>query len=73
MASKFVLYIKRKVFPSLCADCKIKIARKFGFSRTVVHLVKHHKRKGHKVPKGSKRYKQLLRNLAKARRARSKR
>jgi hypothetical protein len=67
--NKFVLYIKRQVFPSLCADCKIKIAKKFHFASKIKHRIK---RRGHKIPKGSKRYKQLLRNLAKARRARSK-
>jgi hypothetical protein len=67
---KFAMYVKQRVFPSLCADCKIKIARKFHFTGSIMRV--HHKRKGHKVPKGSKRYKQLLRNLAKARRARRK-
>lgn len=46
MVSKFVTYIKHKVFPILCADCRIKVARKFGFKHKPKssHKAKHKKR-----------------------------
>lgn len=44
MVSKFATYIKHKIFPILCADCKIKIARKFGFKKPKSHKAKHKKR-----------------------------
>ena len=72
LASKFRSYVKFKLFPILCQDCKIKVARKLGFVYKVKGRLHRHRHRGHKVAKGSKRYKQLLRNLAKARRARRK-
>ena len=41
MVSKFATYVKHKIFPILCIDCKAKIARKFGFASKL----KHHARK----------------------------
>ena len=49
MVSKFLLYIKRKVFPILCADCKIKIARKFGFAHKMRSAGRKIKHKAHRA------------------------
>jgi len=45
LMGKFKAFFKRQVRPSLCADCKVKMDRKFGLSHK--HSKKH--RRGHKL------------------------
>ncbi|MDE2590671.1 MAG: hypothetical protein KGL95_13515 [Patescibacteria group bacterium] len=45
LAKKFLGFFKRQVRPSLCADCKEKMDRKFGLVSIRHHHVKHRRNK----------------------------
>ena len=47
LAKRFMGFFKRQVRPSLCADCKVKMDRKFGVKHT--HTQKKGKTKGRKL------------------------
>jgi len=51
LMAKFKTFFKRQVRPSLCADCKVKMDKKFGLSHKIKHM-KH--RKGKKSKSGRK-------------------
>lgn len=61
---KFKAFFKRQIRPSLCADCKVKMDRKFGLSHSHKHSQKH--RKGHKLTGKAKA--EFLRRMAAGRR-----
>lgn len=66
ITSKFLNFFKRKVRPSLCADCKEKMDRKFGLAHRIKHRIKHRKshskRSHHKMSKkeARARFRKLL-------------
>jgi len=64
LAKRFMGFFKRQVRPSLCADCKVKMDRKFGLSHSHKHGKKH--RKGHKLHGAAKAA--FLRRMAAGRR-----
>lgn len=64
---KFMSFFKRQVRPSLCADCKVTMDRKFGLKGKISHRIKHRKHgKGHKLHGAAK--KAFLRRMAAGRR-----
>ena len=63
LMGKFKSFFKRQIRPSLCADCKVKMDRKFGLSHS--HHTKKH-RKAHKLHGAEKRA--FLRRMAAGRR-----
>lgn len=65
LVGKFRRFFLREVKPSLCADCKVKMDRKFGLSHRIKHRIKH-RRKGHKLHGAAKAA--FLRRMAAGRR-----
>lgn len=54
LAKRFLGFFRRQVRPSLCADCKVKMDKKFGLSHKIAHRIKHRKGRKHRRSKGRK-------------------